>query len=540
MRLRGYQQRALDELWHWFRHNPEGHPIVGACVSAGKSLMIAALAQRADAECPGTRILVLVHQKELLEQNLDKLQRVWPTADVGVISASMRRKQVGHQITYATIGSVYKIARKLGRIDIVLADECHLISPKEAGMWRQFLADLSVTNPCHRVVGWTGTPFRGNGLWLTSHDESLFTAIATTVGMRELIDAGYLAPLVPVATQARIDTAEVRKAGDDYVVSELARVTDTQELVRAAAAEIVNLAQARRRWLVFCVTIDHATHVRDALRALGVACEMVSAETPKAERERVIGDFRSGRIRAIANVAVLTTGFDVPEIDFIALLRATQSPVLYVQMAGRGMRCIGSDIHESRIRGKSDCLWADFTDTTGRMGPVDEIKGRAPKPSSGPSTAPYKVCDECGTRNATAAAKCIQCGHEFPPPKRVRHGAEALGAEILSGTTITTPVEVTDVFYRAWQKPGSPDSLLVEYFAGLHRIASEWICLQHNGYARTKAESWWRQRATTPPPDTVAEAIERTEELRKPVALTLDLRGKYPQITTYTWTKESP
>ena len=106
MKLRDYQVRALDELWMWFEKHDGGNPIVEACVGAGKSLMIAALAQRADTEFPGTRILVLVHQKELLEQNIEKLLAIWPTANVGLYSAAAGKKQLGYQRTYATIGSI--------------------------------------------------------------------------------------------------------------------------------------------------------------------------------------------------------------------------------------------------------------------------------------------------------------------------------------------------------------------------------------------------------------------------------------------------
>ena len=106
MKLRPYQQRALDELWSWFGRHDGGNPIVEACVGAGKSLMIAALAQRAEQEVPGTRVLVLVHQKELLEQNVEKIMTIWPDVDIGIYSASHGRKQLGKQITYATIGSI--------------------------------------------------------------------------------------------------------------------------------------------------------------------------------------------------------------------------------------------------------------------------------------------------------------------------------------------------------------------------------------------------------------------------------------------------
>lgn len=544
MKLRPYQQRALDELWAWFAKHEGGNPIVEACVGAGKSLMIAALAQRADTEFPGTRVLVLVHQKELLEQNVDKLVRIWPEANVGLYSAAINRKQLGCQLTYATIGSIYKKAHELGRIDIVLADECHLINPKEAGMWRKFIADLTKYNPSTRVIGWTGTPFRGNGVWLTAGDEPLFTNISTQVKMTELLELGFLAPLVPAPTVARIDTRDVRMSGDDYVVSELAKVTDKAELVEATCNEIVELAKDRKRWLVFAVTIEHAEHVRDALRQRGVNAEVVSAETPKQERNMLISAYRRGEIRCLVNVAVLTTGFDVPEVDFIALLRATKSPVLYVQIAGRGMRCVGANINESKENGKADCLWADFTDTTANMGPVDSVKGKLPS-GKRKGEAPHKMCPECGSQNAAGATECLDCGHLFPEPERIKHGVEASSAAILSTQrdTMFITVPVSDVRYEPHQKEGSPTSLRVEYYDGVMRAASEWVCLSHQGFARTKAEGWWRQRTTIDAiPGSTEQALEWLDYseaiLRRPAAIIVNKSAKYPTIVSYHWEKE--
>lgn len=532
MKLREYQNRALDELWTWFGKHNDGNPIVEACVGAGKSLMIAALAQRADVEFPGTRVLVLVHQKELLEQNVEKIVAIWPSSDIGIYSAAHGRKQLGKQITYATIGSIWKKAHELGRIDIVLADECHLINPKETGMWRSFLADLAKYNPRTRCIGWTGTPFRGNGVWLTAGDEALFSNISTRVTMKELLGLNFLSPLLPATTVTRIDAHDVRTSGDDYVVSELAKVTDTEVLVEATCGEIVQLAADRKRWLVFAVTVEHAQHVCSALRRRGVVAEVVSAKTPKAERNRLINDYRAGRLRCLVNVAVLTTGFDVPEVDFIALLRATKSPVLYVQIAGRGMRIAS---------GKTDCLWADFTDTTSLMGPVDEVKGKLPT-GGRKGVAPHKLCPTCGSQNAAAATECADCGFMFPEPERIKHGDKASAAAILSSQkqTMFTTVPVDEVRYRLHEKPGSPPSLRVEYYEGMMRMASEWVCLSHEGYARKKAETWWTTRSKIDAiPGSVDVAVEWLNYddsiLRRPAAIIINRTAKYPQIVSYQW-----
>lgn len=543
MKLRDYQERAINDLWAWFERNPTGHPVMDACVGAGKSLMIAEVARRAFTLYPDLdmRILVVVHQKELLEQNVEKLRAIMPGEKIGIYSAALRKKDYRQRITFATIGSIYKSVHKLGKVDLVMADECHLISPNEAGMWREMVADLQQLNPYCRVIGWTGTPFRGNGVWLTAWEKSLFTGIATRVTMDELIEKGYLVPLKTVPTEAHIDTSNVRVVGNEYVVSDLDKAARAGDLVDRTAAEIIKLARvhARRRWLVFAVTVEHAEQVSASLRRQGVRADIVSAETPAAERDEKIKMFREGRLTALVNVAVLTTGFDVPEVDFIALLRATRSPVLYVQIGGRGMRVVGGSLEASRMYGKVDCLWADFTDTTLRMGPMNKVRGKQPKPKGGKREAPFKVCEFCGTRNPTAALLCMECGTAFAPPERIKHDDKASTAEVMaSNSPYTDPIAVSDVAYDYWLAEGkSTPTMRVDYFSGIRRVASEFICIEHSGFPREKAIRWWLERNpdSTTIPDSVEEAVREAKALPLPTHIVLDKSEKYPRIISYHW-----
>lgn len=521
MQLRPYQQRVLDDLWEWFHRHPDGNPIVNAAVGAGKSILIASLAQRAMKEFPGTRILVVVHQKELLEQNLQKLQAVWPEAPVGIHSAAVGRKDMGHDILYATIGSIYKKAHLLGRVDLILADECHLINPKESGMWRRLIGDIKQYCPQVRVIGWTGTPFRGDGVWLTAGD--LFHGVAAKVTIKELVAAGFLTPLVLADTKLHMSAEGVSVVNGDYKINELDAKVNRKDLIDRAVDEAIRLASDRKRWLVYCVTIKHAANTLEALRARGIDADMVSAETPKAFREEVIGRFRRGELRALVNVAVLTTGFDVPEVDCIILMRNTKSPVLYVQIAGRGMRI---------SPGKDNCLWLDFTDTTMNQGPVDAIKGRNPTRKR-ETMAPVKLCEECGTINHIKALVCIDCGAPFDVRESDPHHAYTNDAAIMSRNM---RFDVTNVTYAKHNKEGRPPSLRVEYWSGLRIIAKEWVALEsESSYGRNRAAQWWLDRSQTNPPLSVDEALIYVKDLRRPSSILIDKSGKYAEVIGYEW-----
>lgn len=531
MILREYQDRALGQLFDWFEKHEEGNPIVSACVGAGKSVMLAWLSQHALKTWEGTRIIMLVPQKELLEQNLEKLVAVWPDAPVGVHSASMSRKDLGHDILICTIGSVKNKAHLLGGVDLVFVDECHLIPTNDSGMYRQFLEELRVYNPMLRVVGWTGTPFRGNGEWLTAGESPLFTHIVSRVTMDELLSLGYLSTLVVRETQTKLSAAGVAVAGGDYVLSQLAAAIDRPELVAAACEELIRLAANRNKWLVYCATVAHAEHVMAELVMRGVPATIVTGETSAADREDRISAFKAGRYRAIVNVAVLTTGFDVPEVDCIALLRNTKSPVLYVQIAGRGMRVAD---------GKTDCLWLDFTDTTSELGPVNKVSGRKRR-RNGPREAPMKICDECGSLNPINAKECTTCLAPFPvEDEPVRHGAAASTAPAIetAADSIKT-YAVTSVTYRSHNKAGKPTSMCVSYWSGMIVVAREWVCFNHEGFARSKAVAWWRWRTGFGVPESTEQALLNTKHLVMPTQIQVNVSGKYPEIVRYFWEEEA-
>lgn len=541
MNLRPYQQRSIDRLYQWWVAHPgvEEAPIVCMPTGSGKSVVIAELCRLLFDTWPEEhpRTVVLVPSKELAEQNAAKLRAMLPThLSVGYYSASLGQRRPDADVIVATIGSIYKDAHLLGNIKCVVVDECHLVDPNgiESGRYRQFLSRLA--RLCQfRVVGYTATPFRGNGVWLTDGEHPLFTGIACTITTQELLDAGFLSPLVrPIdAVATRIDTTGVRTTSGDYNLGELAACVDAY--IPAAAREAVQLAADRRKWIAFTATVANANALIAELRSHGIACALVCGETPKAEREELIEQFRAGLLRCLVTVLALATGFDVPDVDCILWLRPTQSPVLYVQGCGRGMR-----IHE----GKTDCLWLDFSDTTERLGPVDAIKGRkrSRKSARESAEAPTKVCDECGERMPPATAICPNCGYQFPPT--VQEVRQASNAAIMSSQFQPKIVryDITDVRYARHQKPGSPDSIRVDYYAGLRRVCSEWVCLSHPGFAGEKARNWWHRRAPRDympgGTDQAIEWIDGGYQLAAPAAIEVNETGKFPEIVRSHFTDE--
>jgi DNA repair protein RadD len=516
--LRPYQQAAIDAIYGYFAEKA-GHPLVVIPTAGGKSLVMAAFIEGVLRAWPDQRILVVTHVRELIAQNHAELIGLWRDAPAGIFSAGLGRRDLGARILFAGIQSIHRRAYDVQQCDLVLIDEAHLIPAASDTMYRRFLDTLTRFNPHLKVIGFTATPYRtGSGL-LHEGKDALFTDIAYEVSVRQLIDDGYLCPLISKAAETRLDVSGVATRGGEFVPGQLQAAVDLPEITEAAIDEVVRLGADRRSWLAFCAGVEHATHVAEAIRARGVSAATIFGDTPKPERDRTIAAFKRGEIRALASMGVLTTGFNAPGVDLIAMLRPTKSTGLYVQMAGRGTRL---------APGKADCLVLDFAGNVARHGPIDAVKPK--RPGAGEGEAPVKVCPECQSILATAVRACPDCGHGFPPPKV----AVAPEASTLAILTTGKPqwLDVDGVAYRAHEKPGGRPTLQVEYRCGFTRHR-EWVCFEHKGYARQKAVAWWRQRAKgMPVPSTVTEALAWSREIAAPTGIAVRPQGRFTEIVS--------
>jgi DNA repair protein RadD len=516
--LRPYQQAAIDAIYGYFAENA-GHPLVVIPTAGGKSLVMAAFIEGVLRAWPDQRILIVTHVRELIAQNHAELIGLWRDAPAGIYSAGLGRRELGARILFGGIQSIHRRAYDVQQCDLVLIDEAHLIPAASDTMYRRFLETLTRINPQLKVIGFTATPYRLDSGMLHEGRGALFTDIAYEVSVRQLIDDGYLCPLVSKAAETRLDVTGVGSRGGEFIPSQLQAAVDLPEITEAAIDEVVRLGPDRRSWLAFCAGVEHATHVAESIRARGFTAATIFGDTPKLERDRIIAAFKRGEIRALASMGVLTTGFNAPGVDLIAMLRPTKSTGLYVQMAGRGTRL---------APGKADCLVLDFAGNVARHGPIDAVKPK--KPGSGEGDAPVKVCPECQSILPTAVRICPDCGHAFPPPK-VQVEREASTLAILT-TGKPQWLHVDGVAYRAHEKPGGRPTLQVEYQCGLVRHR-EWVCFEHTGYARQKAVAWWRQRAAgAPVPGTVTEALARSGQLIAPTGIAVRPSGRFTEVVS--------
>ena len=472
--LRDYQQRTIDQLYQWFADGRKGHPCIELPTGSGKSHIVAALCKEAIQTWPETRILMLTHVKELIEQNAEKMRDHWPNAPLGIYSAGMRRRDIGEPITFAGIQSVRNKADQIGHVDLVLIDECHLVSHKQEGGYRKLIDDLTLINPALRVIGLTATPYRLGHGYITD-EPALFSDIIAPVSIEELIFKKHLAPLRSKLTNHKLSVDGVHKRGGEYIDSELQAAVDTDDHNVSVVDEVISLAGDRRSWLFFCAGVRHAHNVADILTARGITSACIVGDTPKAERERIIAGFKSGEIRALTNANVLTTGFDHPDLDLIAMLRPTLSTGLYVQMAGRGMRPKSHADH---------CLVLDFAGVVQTHGPITAVN---PKKATGKGEgeAPVKACENCFELNHISAKECVACGEPFPIPKPIKqtlHDDDIMGLD-------ATEMSVTEWQWRRHiSRASGKEMLMVTYYGALSdKPVNEYLTVMHDGYAGQKA-----------------------------------------------------
>lgn len=525
MELRPYQIESVNAVYQYFGEK-HGNPLIVLPTGTGKSVVIADFVKGAVEAYPRCRILMMTHVKELIEQNYEKLISMWPFAPAGIVSAGLKRRDYYSQIVFGGVQSMHRHARKIGHVDLIVVDEAHMIPRNSDTMYGKFIAEMKAINPLVKVVGFTATAYRLDSGMLHEGDDAIFTDIAYEANVADMIEQGYLAEVTSKATTTGLDVTGVKKQGGEFKAGELERAVDTDDLNDRITDEIIAKGQDRGSWLIFCAGVDHAEHVAAMLTNKGVECGVVTGDTPPLERATILHRFKTGSLRAVANVNVLTTGFDAPGTDLIALVRPTESAGLYVQMVGRGTRI---------AEGKDNCLVLDFAGNVRRHGPIDQIKVKAP--GQGDGEAPVKECPKCFELLYTAIRVCPQCGHEFPEPEP-ELSATAANDAVLSKHIEDTVMDVVDVHYIRHEKPGAPPSLRVDYICKIGRV-SEWVCLEHQGYPRDKAIKWWIGRtlgagmAAAAVPSTVDGALQFVDALPKPQAVRTRPDGKYIRVVGY-------
>ncbi|WP_372384376.1 DEAD/DEAH box helicase [Vibrio sp. BS-M-Sm-2] len=387
--LRPYQADSVKSVIHYFRKHQTPAVLV-LPTGAGKSLVIAELARLAKG-----RVLVLAHVKELVEQNHEKYEGYGLKGSI--FSAGLGRKETDQQVVFASVQSVVRNLDSFSnQFSLLVIDECHRVPDEKTSSYQKVITHLRENNPGIKVLGLTATPYRLGMGWLyqyhtrgqvRSEEPRFFRDCIFELPIRYLLDEGFLTPARMIdAPVLSYDFSQLKPASTGrYKEAELDMVIEqSKRATPQIVDQIIELAKDKLGIMVFAATVRHAQEI------LGLLPEgessIVIGDTPTLERDQIINDFKERKIKFLVNVSVLTTGFDAPHVDLIAILRPTESISLYQQIVGRGLRL---------SPGKKECLVLDYA---GNSYDLYQPEVGDPKPDSDSEIITIP-CPACGFNN---------------------------------------------------------------------------------------------------------------------------------------------
>ncbi len=387
--LRPYQTDSVKAVIHYFRKHSTPAVIV-LPTGAGKSLVIAELARLAKG-----RVLVLAHVKELVEQNHAKYEGYGLKGSI--FSAGLGRKETDQQVVFASVQSVVRNLDSFkNQFSLLVIDECHRVPDEKTSSYQKVITHLRELNPGIKVLGLTATPYRLGMGWIYQYhtrgqvrteESRFFRDCIFELPIRYLLDENFLTPARMMdAPVLSYDFSQLKPANTGrYKEAEMDMVIDKAKRATPQIVEqIIQYANERKGVMVFAATVRHAQEIHGLLPEGETA--IVIGDTPTPERDAIIQSFKNREIKYLVNVSVLTTGFDAPHVDLIAILRPTESVSLYQQIVGRGLRL---------SEGKSECLVLDYA---GNSYDLYQPEVGDPKPDS-TSEIITIPCPACGFNN---------------------------------------------------------------------------------------------------------------------------------------------
>ena len=566
-KLRNYQQQAVDATLRHFRRSRKPALIV-LPTGAGKSLVIAELARIARG-----RVLVLAHVKELVEQNFTKFQSY--DLEAGIYSAGLSRKDSNHKVIFGGIQSVARADDDFYQdFSLLVIDECHRVSLETDTQYAEVIQKLQAENPELCILGLTATPYRLDSGWiyrfnqdtLRTDEPRFFERCLYELTLQEMLADGYLTQPVQIdAPVASYDfsSLELPSGSQTYRLEEVEAILKDQSRVTPIIVQnIVQLSASRKGVILFTASVRHAEEILQHLPPSQSA--LLVGDTPSQERDQLIEKFKAQQLKYLVNVSVLTTGFDAPHVDVIAILRPTESVSLYQQIVGRGLRL---------FEGKKDCLVLDYTGVphdifcpiinyhkplpgavpvkvscpkcnhvddfwgiTDEQGKLVEHFGRK---CSGATLDPttgeilpcgfqyrFQLCDHCGTENDIGSSICKRCSKPLvDDATKLREAALLRDAHVMSPDSM--------VFEKRIDKKGK-ERLEIRYYDLDGQHLSEVFFFDSPTSPKVFFLNFSRMHNRLPGKfltvNTIDDAIKHRESFRTPLFVIARKQGQYWKI----------
>ena len=443
--LRPYQLDALEALWSELFHSRTA--LCVASTGSGKTEIIIALIKRAIEFKPKFRAIVLVNRVDLLIQTHTRFSSVFGHVDVGIYCGSSKKYQTNQNITIASIQSIHNV--DLSNIDLIILDECHNVD-QESGRYFDFLTK----HISSKVIAFTATPYRSTGYIYGKG--KLFSKITYKRGLLQLINDGYLVRPVIKKVNEQFDTSKLHVRMGEFCSDEIEELTGDEGKVKKQIDDAILRMADRKKVVWACSSIKHCEMVNRLLTDANEKSVTLHSKMDEYDRLRAKNSFERQDTRHIVFVSVISEGYDYPPIDCVVLMRPIRSPVLYVQIVGRGLRL---------YQDKKDLLVLDYGQVVETLGPLDDpmvsrggVRGKKQKPTG------MKFCPKCLSYIESKKTQCLDCGYIWPEKTAIKTlNEKSYEGGILSYDKTPVRVEIRGVRLEKFKSKNGNDCLKISY-----------------------------------------------------------------------------
>ena len=398
MLLRPYQEAAINDACKAL--DKHKNTIVVAPTGAGKTIMLSALVGKRYED--GKKVLVMQHRDELVDQNKSKFERLNPYITTSIVNGTVKDWKGG--TVFSMVQTISRDRNLMDRpaFDMIVIDESHHAA---ADTYLKVINAVKEDNPDAEIVGFTATPNRGDGKGL----RKVFNNCSHQIDITTLIREGFLVPPKSYVIDCGVNDSlrNVAISGNHFNMEQVESIMNRKVINQKVVEEYLNHAGGRKT-VVFCSTIKHAEDLLEEFLDQDINAEMVTGETPKAERAQTLHDLAHGDVEVVVNVSVLTEGFDAPPVSCIILTRPCSQKATMVQMIGRGLRTVDPEEYPNLV--KRDCIVLDFGTSILTHGSLEDAVNLEDKQKG---EAPLKQCPECEAVVPMSAKLCPICGHVF-------------------------------------------------------------------------------------------------------------------------------
>ena len=355
--LRPRQLEAVNKIDEFIINSKKNHGIFVYPTSFGKSLVISSLASK----YPDKYFINVTNSKELLKQNYEKYTSYGFEAQI--CSASLNSKEVG-RVTFATITTLSKFIDFFKDKDVVIVDD----EAQEGSATGSQLSEFVKKLKNYKLVGVTATPFRlsqsmeGTSLKMMNRDRScIYKSIEDVVQISEVVEQNYWSKLLYDIKDVDEENLTLNTSGTEFTDDSIQKFKEVNDINNRLVEEIKDLISKGRKSIL--VSVPFISDAQEISSKLDV-CEAVFSGMDTKDRDRIINDFKTLKLKVIVQCKILSVGFDHPQLDAIVMAKPTNSLTFYYQYLGRGVR-----IHPD----KKDCIVVDLSGNYKRFGKIETI-----------------------------------------------------------------------------------------------------------------------------------------------------------------------